>query len=84
MSSKTHLIKTTQSDPFSTGRFDVQQVAEFKEDSSLNILGVGYTVYPGGENEHVMIHQAAQIVYNAHRHGLITILWNPPGQGGQR
>lgn len=81
MNSKTHLIKTTPSDPFSTGWFDVQQVTEFKEDSSLDILGVGYTVYPGSENEHAMIHQAVQIVCNAHRHGLITILWNPPGQG---
>ena len=47
MNSKTHLTKTTQSDPFSTEWFDVQQIAEFKEDSGLNILGVGYTVLPG-------------------------------------
>lgn len=36
------------------------------------------TNYLGSEHEAEMLHQAAQIVYNAHQHGLITVLWMYP------
>ena len=44
----------------------------------MNIVGVGYTIYLGSEHEAVMLHQAAQIVVDAHQHGLITVLWIYP------
>ncbi len=78
LNSKTNLVKTPQSDPFSKQWLNVQQVEEFRDNSGLNILAVGYTVYPGSEYEAEMLHQAAQIVYNAHQYGLITILWVYP------
>jgi len=78
LNSKTNLVKTSQSDPFSNHWLDVQQVVDFRAGSGLNILAVGYTIYLGSEYEAEMLHQAAQIVYDAHQHGLITILWIYP------
>jgi len=78
LNSKTHLIKTTQADPFSNEWVSVEQVFDFKENSGLNILGVGYTIYLGSEYEPEMLRQAAQIIYGAHQHGLITVLWIYP------
>lgn len=78
LNSKTNLVKTSQSDPFSQQWFDIQQVVDFRDSSGLKILGVGYTVYPGSEYEAGMLRYAAQVVYNAHQHGLITVLWMYP------
>ncbi len=78
LNSKTHLIKTAQSDPFSNELVSVEQVIDFKENSGLNILAVGYTIYLGSEYEPEMLRQAAQIIYEAHQHGLIIVLWIYP------
>jgi fructose-bisphosphate aldolase/6-deoxy-5-ketofructose 1-phosphate synthase len=78
LNSKTNLVKTSQADPNSRQWLDVSQVVDFKESSGLDILGVGYTVYLGSEHEAEMLCQAAQIVYGAHRHGLVTVLWMYP------
>ncbi|MDY9927420.1 aldolase [Methanosarcina sp.] len=78
VNSKTHLIETAQADPFSNLWYDVDQVAEFKENSGLNILGVGYTIYLGSEFEAEMLVQAAQVIYDAHQHGMLSVLWIYP------
>jgi fructose-bisphosphate aldolase/6-deoxy-5-ketofructose 1-phosphate synthase len=78
LNSKTHLVKTAQLDPLSQQWFDVEQVVAFQKSSSLNIVGVGYTIYLGSEYEATMLQLAAQIVYQAHQHGLITVLWIYP------
>ena len=78
LNSKTNLVETFQSDPFSQQWFDVQQVVDFRYNSGLNILAVGYTIYLGSEYEAEMLRQAAQIIHNAHNHGLITVLWVYP------
>jgi len=78
LNSKTNLVKTSQSDPLSSQWFDVQQVVDFLRNSGLNILAVGYTIYLGSEYEAEMLRQAAQIVHNAHKNGLITVLWVYP------
>jgi len=78
LNSKTHLIKTAQSDPFSNELVSVEQVVDFKENSGLNILAVGYTIYLGSEYEPEMLRQAAQIIFEAHQHGLIVVLWIYP------
>jgi DhnA family fructose-bisphosphate aldolase class Ia len=78
LNSKTNLVKTSQSDPFSNQWLDVEQVVDFRDNSGLNILAVGYTVYLGSEYETEMLHQVAQIVYQAHQHGLISVLWIYP------
>ncbi len=78
LNSKTNLVKTAQQDPLSTQMIDVRQVVEFKKNTGLNVLGVGYTVYLGCEQENSMIREAAQAVHWAHRHGLVTVLWIYP------
>ncbi|AKB77194.1 Fructose-bisphosphate aldolase/6-deoxy-5-ketofructose 1-phosphate synthase [Methanosarcina horonobensis HB-1 = JCM 15518] len=78
VNSKTNLVETEQADPFSNLWYDVDQVAEFKENSGLNILGVGYTIYLGSEFEAEMLVQAAQIIYDAHQHGMLSVLWIYP------
>lgn len=78
LNSKTDLVKTLQAEAFSQQWFSVQQVIDFHDNSDLNILAVGYTIYIGSEYEAEMLRQAAQIVYAAHQHGLITVLWMYP------
>ncbi|MDI9395699.1 MAG: aldolase [Euryarchaeota archaeon] len=78
VNSKTNLVETAQADPFSNLWYDIDQVAEFKENSGLNILGVGYTIYIGSEFEAEMLVQAAQVVYGAHQHGMMSVLWIYP------
>lgn len=78
VNSKTDLVKTAQSDPFSGEWYDFQQIIDFRDNSGLEILGIGYTIFLGSEYEAEMLYQAAQLVYNAHQHGLISVLWIYP------
>jgi DhnA family fructose-bisphosphate aldolase class Ia len=78
LNSKTNLVKTEQNDPISTQWYSVEQVMDFKKSSGLHIFAVGYTVYLGSQYEERMLHQAAQIIYEAHQHGLITVIWMYP------
>ncbi len=75
---KSNLIKTSQADPLSSQRLELQQVVDFQESSGLEILGVGYTIYLGSEHEAEMLREAAQLVFQAHYHGLVTVLWMYP------
>jgi len=78
LNSKTNLVKTAQAEPGSSLWIDVNQVVDFEERSGLNILGVGYTIYLGSEHESEMLREAAQLVYQAHSNGLVTVLWIYP------
>ena len=78
VNSKTHLVETSQAEPFSNLWYDIDQVVQFKDNSGLNILGVGYTIYLGSEFEAEMLVQAAQVVYDAHQHGMLSVLWIYP------
>ncbi|HZD43247.1 MAG TPA: aldolase, partial [Methanomicrobiales archaeon] len=78
MNSKTNLVKTAQRDPLSTQLYSLQDVIEFRDRSGLEIAAVGYTVYLGSEYESEMLGQAARLVYHAHKHGLLTVLWMYP------
>lgn len=78
LNSKTHLIKKDMKDPLSPQWFSVDQIAEFRERTGLKIAGVGYTIYLGSEFEAEMLYEAAQIIYEAHQYGLVTVLWIYP------
>lgn len=78
LNSKTHLVGTSQKEPVSQLLTTVDQVVKFRKDSGLKILGIGYTIYLGSENEAEMLHTAAQVVYEAHQNGLVTVLWIYP------
>ncbi len=78
LNSKTNMIKPSQADPRSPSWFSIQDIVDFKARSGLRILGVGYTVYLGSEFETELLQEAAQVVYQAHRHGLVSVLWIYP------
>ena len=77
LNSKTNLIKTSQRDPISLAMWSIDDVLDLKE-KGINIVGVGYTVYLGSEFEADMISEAAQIISEAHRNGLLAVLWMYP------
>lgn len=78
LNSKTNIVKTATADPLSLAMVDVSQVASFKKDSGLNILGVGYTLYLGSEFEPQMISELGRVIYEAHQHGMFTVVWMYP------
>ncbi|WP_421908347.1 aldolase [Methanolacinia petrolearia] len=78
LNSKTHLVKTDQKDPLSPQLYSIDQIVRFRDQTGLAITGVGYTIYLGSEYEGEMIREAAQIIYEAHQHGLIVVLWIYP------
>ncbi len=78
LNSKTNLLTTKDHDPVSYAWYDVDDVKDFKKQSKLNIVGVGYTVYLGGELESEILREAAQIIKDAHSQGLLAIIWMYP------
>jgi len=78
LNSKTNLVRTSQADPSSSQWLDIDQIEDFRKESGLQILGVGYTVYLGSNYESQMLREAAQLVYKAHRLGYVTVLWMYP------
>ncbi len=78
VNSKSNLVGVNQTDPISSAWFDIAQVMEFKENSGLRILGIGYTLYLGSEHEAEMLTEAAQTIYEAHQYGLLSVIWCYP------
>ena len=78
LNSKTNIVPYEAQDPYSQAWLSVGDVVAFKEQSGLDIKGVGYTLYLGGAFEHEMLSQAARIVHEAHKNGLLAVLWIYP------
>lgn len=78
MNSKTHLVGVSQKDPSSRQLWTVSQVAEIAENYGLKIPAIGYTIYLGSENEAEMLTEAAELINDAHFHGMVTVLWIYP------
>ncbi len=77
LNSKSHLIKTSQKDPRSLAWASVEDAVTLDE-AGLNVVGVGFTVYLGSEYESEQMREAAQVCFQAHRHGLVAVLWVYP------
>ena len=77
MNSKTNLVKTAQSDPYSPQISSLDAVLDMR-DAGVNIVGIGYTIYLGSEYEANMVQEAGQLIADAHANGLITVLWIYP------
>jgi fructose-bisphosphate aldolase/6-deoxy-5-ketofructose 1-phosphate synthase len=77
LNSKSHLIKTSQSDPRSLAWISVDDALTLR-DAGLNVVGVGFTVYLGSEYESEQMREAAQACLQAHRNGLLAVLWIYP------
>ncbi len=78
LNGKTDLVPSEQRDPLSRCWTSVPRVVEFKNNTGLDIVGIGITVYLGSEYESEMLAAAAEAVYEAHCHGLITTVWMYP------
>ncbi|HEY5541516.1 MAG TPA: aldolase [Coriobacteriia bacterium] len=77
MNSKTHLVPTSQDDPYSPQLYDIQTVLDLV-DNGVNVVGIGYTIYLGSEYESTMVSEAGQLIADAHANGLIVVLWIYP------
>lgn len=78
LNAKTNLVSKDVDDPISFQLHTVDQVIEFKNNSEIDIVGVGYTIYLGSKHESQMLSTAAQIIWQAHQYGLLAILWIYP------
>ena len=77
LNSKSPLVTTKQKDPISLAFTSVDDVVELKR-NGLNIVGVGYTLFLGSEYEAEMLKEAEKAIVEAHRHGLLAIVWIYP------
>jgi len=77
MNSKTHLVHTSQEDPYSPQLYSLDNVLDLV-DNGVNIVGIGYTIYLGSEHEAQMMIEAAQLIADAHSAGLLVVLWIYP------
>lgn len=78
LNSKTNIIPVQEKDPLSKQWLTMEEVVGFKKSSGLQILAIGYTLYLGSEHEHIMLREAARAVHEAHRNGMIAVLWIYP------
>tara|TARA_Y100001968_G_C19344552_1_gene711360 strand:- start:475 stop:1332 length:858 start_codon:yes stop_codon:yes gene_type:complete len=78
VNSKTHLVKTAQRDPMSGLLTDVDRILELKANAGINVVGVGFTIYVGSEFDHLQMEQAHRLIQDAHREGLLSVLWMYP------
>jgi len=81
LNSKTHLVKTAQRDPMSALLTDVDRALELKANANVNIIAVGFTIYVGSEFDYVQMEQAHRLIQDAHREGLLAVLWMYPRGG---
>ena len=77
LNSKSHLIKTSQQDPRSIAWHSVDDALTLRE-NGVNVVGVGFTVYLGSAFESEQMREASQACFQAHRHGLVSVLWIYP------
>jgi len=78
MNSKSHLVKTKDRDPISTQLVSFDDVLALKNNSGLNVVGVGYTIYVGSKYECEMLAEAGKLVADAHKNGMLIVLWVYP------
>jgi len=77
MNSKTHLVKTSQEDPYSPQLYDLATILDLIE-NGVNVVGIGYTIYLGSEYEAQMMTEGSQLIADAHSVGLLVVLWIYP------
>ncbi len=78
MNSKTDIVPTAAGDPYSKSLCTIDDVIRLRNEYGLKIRGVGYTIYLGSSFEHNMLTEGARVVLDAHKNGLVAILWVYP------
>jgi fructose-bisphosphate aldolase, class I len=77
MNSKTDLVGTAQHEPVSITLNDLDQVLLLKE-NGVNVVGIGYTIYLGSQEESMMLAEAGRLIADAHANGLLVVIWMYP------
>lgn len=78
LNGRTNCMSSEMDDPKSPLLWSVADVVELAKAQSLNIGAVGYTIFLGSKYENVMLQEAAKVVRDAHRAGLVSGLWIYP------
>lgn len=78
LNSKTNSLPNEVREAKSLQLWSVDDAIELASNMKIQIIGVGYTIYLGSQDEQAMLMQAAHIVRDAHRNGLIATLWIYP------
>lgn len=78
LNSKSNIVKDAIHDPLSLSLVSMDEVLRFREQSKLNIVGVGYTIFLGSEFESEMLREAEHFIVEAHQNGLIAVIWMYP------
>lgn len=78
INSKTNLLPVQTHEPNSRALYSVDQIVQIAKERNIKIAGIGYTIYLGSEHEQEMLVEAAQVVHEAHQHGLVAMLWVYP------
>lgn len=55
---------------------DQAKTATIKDAVRLGCIGVGFTLYPGSDENLNLIREASEIIAEARSHGLFTVLWS--------
>ncbi len=75
MNSRSPLVKHV--DPVSTQLVDFYHVLSLRK-NGVPVTGIGYTIYLGSEFENIMFAEAGRLIADAHRHGMVAIIWLYP------
>jgi len=78
LNSKTNLIPDNQKEPLSSPLWNVKEAVHLIEENNIPIIGIGITIYLGSEFENKMMHFAAKSIFEAHKNGLLAIVWMYP------
>lgn len=78
LNSKTNLIPDEQKEPLSAPLWNVKEAVQLIEQNNIPIIGIGITIYLGSEFEDKMMHFAAKSIFEAHKNGLLAIVWMYP------
>ncbi len=74
INSKSNLYQN-KDEALSQAFYTLEQVIDFKKQTKLKIVGIGYTIYLGSKHEAQMLTEAAQLIYQAQQNGLLAIIW---------
>ncbi len=78
LNAKTNLIPDVQKEPLSAPLWHVKDAVHLIEKGNTNLCGIGITVYLGSEYEDKMLHFAAKSIFEAHKEGLLAMVWMYP------
>jgi class I fructose-bisphosphate aldolase len=77
LNGKTPLLPESSYEPYSTPFWTVDDALALAE-QNIAVRGIGLTIYFGSEHEAVMMQYAARMITDAHRAGLVAVVWAYP------